>query len=204
MAALKAATSARIARFLYGLPYYRESGRTDVVRRHLILILVGALVSTAAADRVGVPTEYAANWTCQTFMPGYNIRLPSSDPSQPLTGNATTPSTVAILKFSLKADGTYETAEGKGQFAFDARTKTLTWLDGPHEKTLTKTELGRRDNGAPKIGFVRNERYYGCFVSTSKPRRRSAVPVLQTSKRSRRHISIRSNPSARAITNHRS
>ena len=139
------------------------------MRRHPLLVVFGAVISAGAVDRIPVPAEYAADWICQTFTPGYNIRLPSSDPSQPLTGNATTPSTVAILKFSLKADGTYETPAEKGHYSYEATTKTITWLDGPHEKTLTKTELSHRSNGAPSIGLLRNNRYYGCFVSKPKP-----------------------------------
>ncbi len=83
--------------------------------------------------------------------------------AQPLTNKSTTPSTVAVLKFSSRTDGTYETAAAKGHYSFDPKTKTLTWLDGPHERTLTKTELGDRENGAPKIGLVLNGQSYGCF-----------------------------------------
>jgi hypothetical protein len=140
--------------------------------RLLLLVCFGGVIAAGGAgavDRGPVPAEYAADWICQTFRPGYNVRLPSSDPSQPLTGNATTPSTVAIFKFSLKADGTYETAAGNGRYTFDAGTKSLTWLDGPHAKILSKTELGHRDNGAPTIGLLRSNRYYGCFVPKPKP-----------------------------------
>jgi hypothetical protein len=93
----------------------------------------------------------------------------AADPSRPLTNKTTTPSTVVILKFSLSADGTYKTAAGRGHYTFDARTKALTWLDGPHEKRVTKTELGERENGAPKMGFTLNKRPYGCFMPKSQP-----------------------------------
>jgi hypothetical protein len=75
----------------------------------------------------------------------------------------TTPSTVAVLKLTLRADGTYVAADGSGRFALDGAAKTITWLDGPYRGALTKTQVGRRDNGAPKLGFVKDKRYYGCF-----------------------------------------
>jgi hypothetical protein len=112
--------------------------------------------------------EYTGDWVCQTFMPGYNIRPPHADTSQPLTNNMTTPSTVAVLKLSLRTNGTYVTAGGGGRFALDPAAKTITWLDGPYRDALKKTKLGRRDNGAPTLGFVKDKRYYGCF----KPERR--------------------------------
>ena len=136
--------------------------------RYFMAIAFGAVISSVAPAlhaQAGVPARYAGNWVCQTTMPGYNILLPSADPSQPLTNKATTPSTVAVVKFSLSANGTYETAAAKGHYSFDSRTKTVTWLDGPHEKTVTKTELGERQNGAPTMGLVMNQRYYGCFMA---------------------------------------
>jgi hypothetical protein len=130
-----------------------------------VAVLFVAAMSSVALGSTGVPAQYAGNWTCQTFRPGYNLQLPSADPSQPLTNKSTTPATVTILKFSLNTDGTYETAAAKGHYTFDGKMKSITWLDGPHEKTVTKTELGNRDNGAPKIGLTMNQRYYGCFLS---------------------------------------
>jgi hypothetical protein len=101
-------------------------------------------------------------------MPGYNVRPPHADPSRPLTDKLTTPPSVQILKFSLSTDGTYESVGTKGRYAFDAATNAITWIDGSHATGFSKTQLGRRDNGAPKMGFVLNKRYYGCF----KPARR--------------------------------
>lgn len=115
-----------------------------------------------------VPETYAGNWVCQTAVAGYNIRPPHAEQSQPQTNTMRTPPTVAVRKFSLAADGTYETAQGKGRYAYDAETQNLSWLDGPH-KAFTRTQLGRRDNGAPRIGFVVDRRYYGCFLSTRRP-----------------------------------
>lgn len=115
-----------------------------------------------------VETEYTGDWVCQALRPGYNIRPPSADASQPLTNHMTTPSTVVVLKLTLRTDGTYVAADGSGRFALDPAVKTITWLDGPYRDALRKTQLGRRDNGAPTLGFVKDNRYYGCF----KPERR--------------------------------
>jgi hypothetical protein len=150
-----------------------------MVRRFFILVLFGAVVSIAPAIKAqkgsaenqrakGVPEQYAGNWVCQTYMPGYNILLPNADMSQPQTNKTTTPSTVAVLKLSLRTDGVYEASNAKGHYSFDPATKAITWLDGPHQKSVTKTQIGKRENGAPKMGFVLNKRYYGCFLS--KPR----------------------------------
>jgi hypothetical protein len=152
-----------------------------MVRRFFILILFGAVVSIAPVIRAqkgsaenqrakGVPEQYAGNWVCQTYMPGYNILLPNADMSQPQTNKTTTPSTVAVLKFSLRADGAYEAPNAKGHYSFDQATKAITWLDGPYQKSITKTQIGRRENGAPKMGFVLNKRYYGCFMSKPRPK----------------------------------
>jgi hypothetical protein len=121
-----------------------------------------------AEDASRIPSEYAGDWICQTTLPGYNLRTPHADPSRPLTDKLSTPPSVQILKFSLSADGTYESPATKGRYVFDAATNAITWLDGSHATTFSKTQLGRRDNGAPKMGFVLNKRYYGCF----KPARR--------------------------------
>jgi len=150
-----------------------------MVRRLFILVLFGAVVSINPAIKAqkgsaenqrakGVPEQYAGNWVCQTYMPGYNILLPNADMSQPQTNKTTTPSTVAVLKLSLRTDGVYEASNAKGHYSFDPATKAITWLDGPHQKSVTKTQIGKRENGAPKMGFVLNKRYYGCFLS--KPR----------------------------------
>jgi len=116
--------------------------------------------------------QYTGDWVCQTFTPGYNIRPPSADASQPLTNHMTTPSTVAVLKLSLRTDGTYEAADAKGRYALDPVAKTITWLDGPYRQALTKTQVGRRDNGAPTLAFVKDKRYYGCFKPDGQERRR--------------------------------
>jgi hypothetical protein len=97
-------------------------------------------------------------------MPGYNVLPPSADMSQPMTNRWTTPPTVAVLKFSLRADGRYEATDAKGHYSLDPATRTITWLDGPYRQALTKTQAGKRDNGAPSLGFVMNKRYYGCFM----------------------------------------
>jgi hypothetical protein len=94
--------------------------------------------------------------------------MPSSDPSQPLTNRATTPATAIIQKFSLNPDGTYETAKGPGHYHLDTATNRVIWLDGPHKDTLSKTEAGKRPDGASKISFTLNGRYYGCYQP--KPR----------------------------------
>ena len=116
----------------------------------------------AGTTRV-VEAEYTGDWVCQALRPGYNIRPPSADASQPLTNNMTTPSTVTVLKLTLRTDRTYVAADGGGRFALDPAAKTITWLDGPYRDALTKTQLGRRDNGAPTLGFVKDKRYFGCF-----------------------------------------
>ena len=121
-----------------------------------------------AGTTKAVEAEYSGDWVCQTFRPGYNIRPPSADASQPLTNQMTTPSTVVVLKLTLRTDGTYVAADGRGRFALDPSAKTIAWLDGPYRDALRKTQLGRRDSGAPTLGFVKDKRYYGCF----KPERR--------------------------------
>ena len=139
----------------------------------IVLLAVGVSIaspsgpqkaSTAGERPTGVPEQYAGNWVCQTSQPGYNITPPHADPSQPLTNKITTTTPVMVLKLSLNADGTYETANSKGHYTFDSTTKGISWLDGPHKSTMTKTQIGKRDNGAPKMGFVFNKRYYGCFM----------------------------------------
>jgi hypothetical protein len=152
-----------------------------MVRRLFILVLFGAVVSVAPVIKAqkksavnqrakGVPEQYAGNWVCQTYMPGYNILLPNADMSQPQTNKTITPSTVAVLKLSLRTDGVYEAPDAKGHYSFDAATKAITWLDGPYQKSIRKTQLGKRENGAPKMGFVLNKRYYGCFISKPRPK----------------------------------
>jgi hypothetical protein len=150
-----------------------------MVRRFFMLVLFGAVISIAPVVEAqkgntesrrpkGVPEQYAGNWVCQTYQPGYNVLRPHADLSQPHTDTMRTPSTVLVLKFSLRTDGTYEASNTKGHYSFDSATKAIIWLDGPHQKTITKTQIGERENGASKIGFVLNKRYYGCFLS--KPR----------------------------------
>jgi hypothetical protein len=126
------------------------------------LAVIANMAVGAQGTTRGVPEPFVGDWVCQTATPGYNLLLPSSDPSQPLTNKATTPPMVVVQKFSLRADGTYETPNAVGHYSFDPAKSTLAWLDGPH-KAVTKTELGKRDDGAPKMGFVANGRYYGCF-----------------------------------------
>lgn len=72
------------------------------------------------------------------------------------------------MKFVLMADGTYEASNTKGHYSFDSATNAITWLDGPHQKVITKTQIGKRENGAPKIGFVLIDRYYRCFMPRPK------------------------------------
>jgi len=152
-----------------------------MVRQFFMLGLFGALIGIAPLVKAqevsaenkrakGVPEQYAGNWVCQTYMPGYNLLRPHADISQPATDKITTPSTVAVLKISLRTDGVYEASNAKGHYYFDSATKAITWLDGPHEKTITKTQIGKRENGAPKMGFVLNKRYYGCFMSKPRPK----------------------------------
>lgn len=112
----------------------------------------------------GVPEQYAGRWICQSVAPGYNLRPPYADTSRPMTDKMTTPSTVAVIKFSLKTDGTYEAANAKGHYSFNPATKAITWLDGLHQKTFTKTQIGKRSNGAPKMGFTMLKRYWGCHM----------------------------------------
>ncbi len=146
-----------------------------MVRQFFMLFLFGAVVSIAPLHKAqkgntenqrakGVPEQYAGNWVCQTFQPGYNILLPHQ------TNPTTTPSTVMVLKFSLKTDGVYEAAGSKGHYSFDSATKAITWLDGPHQKTFTKTQTGKRKNGEPSLEFILNKRYYGCFKPKPQPK----------------------------------
>jgi len=144
------------------------------MRRRLLMALVTFFVilpitsgqnsPTASKQPKGVPEQYAGKWICQSVAPGYNIRPPNADLSEPMTDKITTPSKVAVMKFSLKEDGTYEAANAKGHYAFDPETKAISWLDGQHQKTFTKTQIGKRPNGAPKIGFIMLKRYWGCFM----------------------------------------
>jgi hypothetical protein len=134
-------------------------------RRLFVSLLLAGALPAAAGEPAGVPPQYAGNWVCQTFTPGYSIVPPPADPSQPMTNKQTTPSTVAVLKVSIRTDGTYDAPNAKGRYAFDPETGAVTWLDGLHHRTLSKTRIGKRENGAPKMGFVLNKRYYGCYLS---------------------------------------
>jgi hypothetical protein len=130
----------------------------------VVLVLSFAFVQTTRAqDAQPVPDEYVGDWVCQTFTPGYNIVPPHADLSQPQTNRATTPATVQILKFSVRADGTYSTPNATGRYSFNQATGAVTWIDGPHQSTLTQTQLGKCDNGAPKMEFLSGKRRYGCF-----------------------------------------
>lgn len=142
-----------------------------MTRRFFIPVLLGVVASVpaVASAQKGVPGEYAGNWVCQTSQPGYNILPPNADLSQPMRNKLTTPSSVAVMKFSIRTDGTYEAPNTKGHYAFDPETKAITWLDGLHHQTFTKTQVGKRESGAPKMGFVLNKRYYGCFLSKPRP-----------------------------------
>jgi hypothetical protein len=111
----------------------------------------------------GVPEPYVGSWVCQTFQPGYNLVMPHS--ATPVT----TPSTVIVQKFSLRPDGTYETANVRGHYAFDPATNTIAWLDGPHKEALTQTRLGKSKKGESSIGFTSNRRHYGCFKPPPRP-----------------------------------
>jgi hypothetical protein len=136
-----------------------------------LLLVAGLGIPPAAPSQGAGPAaaEYTGDWVCQAIRPGYNIRPPSADTSQPLTNHMTTPSTVVMLKLTLRTDGTYVAADGRGRFALDPAAKTIAWLDGPYRDALRKTQLGRRDNGAPTLGFVKDKRYYGCFRSAPGP-----------------------------------
>ena len=141
-----------------------------------LLLVAGVGILRAVPSQVGgtpgVVEEYTGDWVCQALRPGYNIRPPSADPSQPLTNHMTTPSTVDVLKLTLRTDGTYVAAGGGGRFVLNPAAKTVTWLDGPYRDALTKTQLRRRDNGTPALGFVKDKRYYGCFKPERKERSR--------------------------------
>jgi len=126
----------------------------------LTLLLVIPLSTWAQGT---LPVEYIGDWVCQTFTPGYNILPPHADTSQPQSGRITTPSTVQILKFALRADGTYATANSSGHYAFNGSTNAIAWVDGPHHAAYSDAQLGRRDNGAPKMEITANKRRYGCF-----------------------------------------
>jgi hypothetical protein len=151
-----------------------------MVRQFFMLVLFAVISSAPAVEAQkgnteslrpkGVPEQYAGNWVCQTYQPGYNVLRPHADLSQPQTDTMRTPSTVVVVKFSLRTDGTYEASNTKGHYSFDSATKAITWLDGPHQNAITKTQIGKRENGAPKIGFVLNKRYYGCFMSKPRPK----------------------------------
>jgi hypothetical protein len=131
-------------------------------------VSVGVANSQHAANEPAgeIPPDYLGNWVCQTVVPGYDLRPPHADASQPLTNTMKTTPSVQILKFSLLTDGSYESNGAKGRYAFDSATKGITWLDGAHASTFSKTEIGRRDDGAPKMGLLLNKRYYGCFKPT--------------------------------------
>jgi hypothetical protein len=149
-------------------------------RPFFMLVLFSAVVSLVSVGQAqkgsadtlpttGVPEHYAGNWVCQTAMAGYHLLQPHADLSQPQTNTMHTPSTVGVVKFALRTDGVYEASNAKGHYVFDSATQAITWLDGPHHKTMTKTQIGKRENGAPKMGFVLHQRYYGCFMAQPRP-----------------------------------
>jgi hypothetical protein len=131
-------------------------------------LAVQAQTTSTTQQVTGVPSDYAGNWVCQTSTPGYNVRPPHADPSQPLTNQITTPPSVQIVKFRMRMDGTYEAAGTVGHYVFDRATNEIRWIDGPHQQAFSRTQLGRRDNGAARMGFVFNKRYYGCFIAAGK------------------------------------
>jgi hypothetical protein len=146
-----------------------------MAKRFVGTLVVAGVMSTAApigvaqtqreasATAAEVPSEYLGDWICQSVIPGYDLRPPHADTSQPLTNRMTTAPSVQILKFSLLPDGKYESSDAKGRYAFDSATNEINWLDGSHASTFSKTEIGRRDDGALKMGLLFNKRYYGCF-----------------------------------------
>ena len=141
------------------------------------LVVAGLGILSAGPSQGAGPAspgeaEYIGDWVCQAFRPGYNIRPPSADASQPLTNQMTTPSTVVVLKLTLRTDGTYVVADGRGRFTLDPSAKTIAWLDGPYRDALRKTQLGRRESGAPTLGLVKDKRYYWCFKPERQDRRR--------------------------------
>jgi hypothetical protein len=120
-----------------------------------------------ATDREtrSVPEGYTGTWVCQTASPALttthsNVNVITGTLEQ--TTTTTTPGVVAI-KFTLKADGTYEAPNAKGHYSFDPASKAITWLDGLHREKFTKTEIEKRPNGAPSMHFLMLNRYWGCF-----------------------------------------
>jgi hypothetical protein len=137
-------------------------------------------VAASLDNGKGVPSEFTGNWVCQTSVPGYNLPTPVITGQAPSTGRMTTPPSTVVIKFTLRADGTYEAANGSGHYSFRAADKTIDWLDGLHRQSFTNTKLSRRSNGAPSLSVIANRRYYGCFLSnapgTSKPNSNEPVP----------------------------
>ena len=128
-------------------------------------VFAAVAVITGVALGQGVPSEYAGDWVCQTSVPGYNLPAPVITGQAPSGARITTPPSVAVIKFRLAADGTYEADNGKGRYSYDPASKAVDWLDGAHHGRFSKTTLSKRSNGAPAIGLISNRRYYGCFLS---------------------------------------
>jgi hypothetical protein len=134
----------------------------------VVLAVVTLACLASAQEPRAVPKEYTGDWVCQTFAPGYNLLLPHADLSQPQTNTVTTPSTVRIMKFSMRSDGTYTSPAAQGHYSFDPSTRGIAWLDGPHQTTMSQTQIGRRDNGAPKMEFLFDKRRFGCYIAAPK------------------------------------
>ena len=122
--------------------------------------------SDQAGRRIGLPAEYAGKWICQSSVPGYNLPLPVTPGHAPSTQRMTTQPSTVLIKFTLNSDGSYEEANTKCHYSFNAASKTIDWLDGPYQKQLLKTQIARRANGAPSLSLHANQRYYGCFLAT--------------------------------------
>jgi hypothetical protein len=123
----------------------------------------------------GLPQEYTGQWVCQTAVPGQTMIHSTVNVNTGVleqTTTTTTPGVVAV-KFNLKGDGTYEAPNARGHYSFDAATNGITWLDGLHQEKFSKTEIGKRANGAPSLHFIMLKRYWGCFkpdtASSAKP-----------------------------------
>jgi hypothetical protein len=122
------------------------------------------VAQTANQEKKGVPAEYTGAWVCQTATPIQTMTHSSVNTITGKLSQTTTTTTpgVAVIKFNLKANGTYEAPNAKGRYSFDPATQSITWLDGQHEK-FTKTEIEKRPNGAPSMHFLNLNRYWGCF-----------------------------------------
>ena len=127
----------------------------------LLAVVMTQRVASTDTTAKGLAKQYAGDWICRSVRPGLTTQPWIGDPSS----RRSTPTRLWELRFSLRADGTYQAPDAKGRYSLDPATKAITWLDGPYKKALTETQTEKRKDGTPSMGLVKDGAYYGCFMA---------------------------------------